>query len=344
VLEADVEVDRRDFRVAASLLVPPGERLALFGPSGAGKTTLLETIAGLIRPRAGRILLAGRLLTSTSPPVTAVPPWRRRVGLLRQHPAIFPHLSVRDNLRYAAARQPESAATEMAATLGVAHLLDAMPAALSGGEKHRVALGRALLARCDALLLDEPFSGLDVPLRRALTEAVLGFLARRQLPAILVSHELADAQAFASRLAVLDDGRVLQAGPPEEIVSRPASRRVAELAGYLSFVPAGQQAGADGAGFRRQLVAGIHPERVLPGAHPGRGLVLNGTVLASRPAGAGWEAKLAVPGGRVIGRLPERPGPPGTALRVTVLDPPLFGPDGRAVSEPAPAAAVGEPA
>jgi len=100
VLEVDVEVDRPEFTVRADLQIAPGERLALFGPSGAGKTTLLEVIAGLTRPRRAVITLAGKLLTSTEPPVIGLPPWRRGVGLLRQDPGLFPHLSVRDNLRY----------------------------------------------------------------------------------------------------------------------------------------------------------------------------------------------------------------------------------------------------
>ena len=110
MLEADVEVDRRDFTVRASLTVAPGERLALFGPSGAGKTTLLEVIAGLVAPRRARIVLAGRVLTSTDKPAAAVPPWRRKVGLLRQDPGLFPHLSVRDNLLYARPRRPGAGA------------------------------------------------------------------------------------------------------------------------------------------------------------------------------------------------------------------------------------------
>ena len=101
MLKADVEVDRREFTVRASITVAPGERLALFGPSGAGKTTLLETIAGLVQPAAGTIELAGRILTRTDAPKVAVPAWQRQVGLLRQDPGLFPHLSVRDNLSYA---------------------------------------------------------------------------------------------------------------------------------------------------------------------------------------------------------------------------------------------------
>ena len=101
MLNVDVEADRRDFTVRAALDVADGERVALFGPSGAGKTTVLEVIAGLVEPRSGRVELGGRTLTSTGSPRVAVPPWERRVGLLRQDPGLFPHLSVRANLTYA---------------------------------------------------------------------------------------------------------------------------------------------------------------------------------------------------------------------------------------------------
>jgi molybdate transport system ATP-binding protein len=381
VLSAAVEVDRRDFLVCAELAVAPGERLALFGPSGAGKTTILETIAGLVRPRRAQITLGGRVLTSTAPPRADVPPWRRRVGLLRQDPGLFPHLSVRANLAYgpgADSHGPELGA--LAARLGIEGLLDAMPARLSGGQQHRVALGRLLLARCDALLLDEPYAGLDASLRRGLTDLVRALVADRRVPSVLVAHELAEAQAFADRLAVLDQGVILQAGAPGEVVRHPASRRVAELVGYLGFVPvtgsgragpadvhvrpgrvaegraAGAAASADGtgtghgasqaagpagadgppsgpAGGPPGIVAGIHPERVVPGARPGRGLVLTGPLTAVRPSGAGWEAELTVAGQRIACRLPDRPEPDDGQLTVTALDPPLFGPGGTAVGQ-----------
>ena len=334
MLDVDVEVDRRDFTVRAELSVAPGERLALFGPSGAGKTTLLEAIAGLVRPHRARITLGGRVLTATEPPRQAVPPWRRRVGLLRQDPALFPHLSVRANLCYgpgAGASAAELAG--LAGVLGIAELLPVMPAALSGGQAHRVALGRLLLAHCDALLLDEPYTGLDASLRRTLTELVGRLVAERAVPAVLVAHELADAQAFADRLAVLDAGAVLQVGGPDEVVLRPASRRVAELVGYLSFVPAGSWAPAG-----RAALAGVHPDRVVPGADPASGLVLTGLVTAGRPAGAGWEADLLVGEVTVTGRLADRP-VPGGQLIVTVLDPPCFGEDGTALPGARPAGA-----
>jgi ABC-type sulfate/molybdate transport systems ATPase subunit len=322
VLHADVEVERRDFTVRAALSVAAGERLALFGPSGAGKTTLLEAIAGLVPLRRGRIELGGRVLTSSAPP-RALPPWQRRVGLLRQDPGLFPHLSVRDNLGYAPSADPRGAAlAELAGLLEIGGLLSAMPARLSGGQQHRVALGRLLLAHCDALLLDEPYSGLDAALRRTLTGLVVRLVDDREIPTIMVAHELPDAQAFASRLAVLDAGAVLQAGTPHEVVRWPASRRVAELVGYLSFVPV--QGAPDGA------TAGVHPDRVIAGAHPDRGIVLAGTMAGCRSSGAGWEADLRVAGELIICRLPHHPGAQGGPLVVTAVQPPSFGPDGTA--------------
>lgn len=345
MLEVDAEVDRRDFAVAASFQVAPGERLALFGPSGAGKTTTLEAIAGLVPPRRGRIALAGRVLTQTWPPRRAVPPWRRGIGLLRQDPALFPHLTVRQNLEYGTGRAQghSSAATRgLAAELGLAGLLDDRPATLSGGQAHRVALGRLLLAQCQALLLDEPYTGLDPGLRRALTALVRELAAARAVPAVLVAHELAEAQAFADRLAVLDGGRIIQDGPPAEVVLRPATRRVAELVGYRGFVPVAVPAGqaltgetvtaAAGAGTR--TVAGVHPERVIPGADPRRGLVLSGPVTACRPAGAGWEAEIEAGGEIVACRLPEPPA--AGRCEITVLGPPLFAADGTLLPEPVP--------
>jgi molybdate transport system ATP-binding protein len=326
VLDADVEVDRRDFTVRAAVQVAAGERVALFGPSGAGKTTLLEVVAGLVTARRGRVVLGGRVLTSTSPPVQAVPPWLRRVGLLRQDPGLFPHLSVRGNLSYARTARKKGPIVpsgeelaDVAATLGLAGLLDIMPARLSGGQQHRVALGRLLLANCDALLLDEPYTGLDASLRRSLTELVVSLVAARNVPAVLVAHELADAQAFADRLAVIDRGELLQIGPPDQVVLRPASRRVAELVGYQGFVSQGQNG-----------VAGVHPERTVAGAHGDRGVVLSGSIVACRPAGAGWEADLRVGDTVITCRLPDRPAPTGGELVVTALDPPVFGPDGQA--------------
>jgi molybdate transport system ATP-binding protein len=349
VLNVDVAADRRDFTVRAAFDVADGERVALFGPSGAGKTTVLEVIAGLVEPRSARIELSGRTLTSTGAPRVAVPPWERRVGLLRQDPGLFPHLSVRANLTYArSARTGRSGVelTEIASALGLDGLLTAMPARLSGGQRHRVALGRLLLAHCDALLLDEPFASLDAALRRSLTALVKELSSERSVPSVLVTHQLSDAQAFAGRLLVMDAGVILQAGAPDEVVLRPASRRVAELVGYLGFVPVGAAARASGANPGASartaapgVVAGVHPDRVLPGEDPARGLVVTAAVIAARPSGAGWEADLLVGDAPFTCRLPSRL--EGTRASVTLLDPPCFGPDGALLAPDTPASISG---
>lgn len=334
MLEADAEVDRRDFTVRARLQVAPAERLALFGPSGAGKTTLLEVIAGLVEPRRARISLNGRVLTATRRPPIAVPPWQRKVGLLRQDPGLFPHLSVRDNLLYSRSGADEAELTELAGQLGIGSLLTAMPARLSGGQAHRVALGRLLMSHCDALLLDEPYTGLDASLRRGMTELVVTLVGERRVPAVLVAHELAEAQAFADRLAVLDHGEILQTGLPGDVVRRPASRRVAELVGYTAFVPpsagTGRVAGRNAAG----TVAGIHPDRVVLGVQPERGLALSGVVTACRPSGALWEVAVRVAREVVTGRLGDAAAV-GSDVTLTAIDPPVFLADGSAVRDPA---------
>jgi ABC-type sugar transport system ATPase subunit len=209
-----------------------------------------------------------------------------------------------------------------------------------------VALGRLLLARCDALLLDEPFASLDAALRRSLTALVKDLSSQRTVPSVLVTHQLSDAQAFADRLLVMDAGAIVQAGAPDQVVLRPASRRVAELVGYLGFVPVDDAAGAarapganadvavsvpgvagqSGAAGAAGVVAGVHPDRVLPGADPARGLVVTGSVTAARPSGAGWEADLLVGDAPFTCRLPSRLD--GAQVSVTLLDPPYFGPDG----------------
>ena len=325
MLVADAEVDRRDFTVRAALSVAPGERLALFGPSGAGKTTILEMIAGLVQPRRALILLKERVLTSTDKPVAVIPPWQRRVGLLRQDPGLFPHLSVRANLLYGRSGSDSAAAaelTELAALLGIEELLSSMPARLSGGQLHRVALGRLLLSHCDALLLDEPYTGLDASLRRTLTDLVVSLVAQRGVPSILVAHELAEAQAFADRLAVLDKGEVLQTGAPGDVVLSPATQRVAELVGYTSFLPLPAAPGMpDG------LVAAIHPDRVIPGRHPELGIFVPGVVTSCRPAGALWEAKVRSGEAIVTAHLPSAIAV-GQRIEVTAADPPLFRHDG----------------
>ena len=238
-------------------------------------------------------MLGGRVLTSTAPPRAAVPPWQRRVGLLRQDPGLFPHLSVRANLGYGPRRprpRPGRAWPSSPGCSASASCCAAMPARLSGGQAHRVALGRLLLAHCDALLLDEPYTGLDASLRRALTDLVVALVTARDVPAVLVAHELAEAQAFADRLAVLDRGRVLQAGAPDEVVLRPADP-AGRRAGRLPRLRAGC---GSAAGCRAGRWPGFIRSGPSPGRYPDRGAGAGRRRSPPcRPAGAGWEADAA---------------------------------------------------
>lgn len=343
MLDVEISVRRRALQVEAAFGVAPGERLALFGPSGAGKTTILEVVAGLLRPDRGHVVLGGRTLTREGEGARGlVDPWARRVGLLRQHPGLFPHLSVRENIAYSrAAATAGPQLDRIAERLEIAHLLRERPRALSGGQAHRVALARLLLAGDDVLLLDEPYTGLDGRLRRVLTDVVREESASRRVPSILVAHELTEAQAFADRMAVLDEGRIAQVGTPVEVVRRPCSRRVAELVGYLGFVPGEAVAAAGAADRLAGWHVGVHPDRCRAGAAPDEGVVLRGMVTGSRPAGAVFEVDVAVAAGAgeattLTCRSTADPPPAGSPWELTVLDPPWFRADGRLATAPQP--------
>jgi len=220
------------FALDAAFAAPQRGVTALFGPSGCGKTTILAAVAGLLRPRSGRVALDGAVLLDTAAGIS-LPPERRRCSVVFQDARLFPHLSVATNLRYGMRRAPRDAEgpgfEEVVALLGIGHLLARRPAGLSGGERQRVALGRALLARPRLLLMDEPLAALDAARR---TE-VLPFLARlrdaARLPILYVTHALDEVDALADHLVLLEAGRVLAAGPVAEIAARTdlplASRR-----------------------------------------------------------------------------------------------------------------------
>jgi molybdate transport system ATP-binding protein len=216
----------------AELACRPGELLALVGPSGAGKTTILRAIAGLIRPRAGRVACNGEVWFDAEAGMF-VPPQRRRVGLVFQDYALFPHLSALANVTAALGHvERDARAARARALLDLVHLgglEDRKPDALSGGQRQRVALARALAREPKALLLDEPFAAVDQVTRRKLQRELA--LLRREIaaPTILVTHDLAEAAALADRMSVLHHGKTLQHGTPDEIANRPASPLVARL-------------------------------------------------------------------------------------------------------------------
>jgi molybdate transport system ATP-binding protein len=194
---------------------------ALFGRSGSGKSTIIHLIAGLARPDRGSIVLDGRPLVDTEAHIF-VPSYRRRVGLVYQDAQLLPHLSVRQNLLYGRWFAPRSertiAFTPVVETLGIGHLLGRKPALLSGGEKQRVAIGRALLASPKILLMDEPLASLDAERKAEILPLIERLRDEFRLPVVYVSHTVEEVARLASRVVVLDNGRLVAAGPVEGVL------------------------------------------------------------------------------------------------------------------------------
>jgi molybdate transport system ATP-binding protein len=247
-LSFEAALELEGFHLEAAFEVRPGETLALVGPSGAGKSLCLALVAGLARPDRGRISCGSAVWCDTARGRHAAPE-ERRVGLVFQDFALFPHLSVGDNVRYgplARGRSRREAATAAAHWLGRLGLggLEGRPVAeMSGGQRQRVALARALAAEPQVLLLDEPFGSLDVTTRGAVRSELRSFLAEFGLPTVLVTHDAVDALVFGRRIAVLEAGRLSQLGLREELLAQPRTPFVAELAGlnlYRAELAAGR--------------------------------------------------------------------------------------------------------
>jgi iron(III) transport system ATP-binding protein len=276
----------------AHLSVPTGALVAVLGPSGCGKTTLLRCIAGLERLDAGEIRVAGTVVAG---PRTHVPAHRRQVALVPQEGALFPHLSVAENIAYGLGRTARRSGRvdEVLQLIGLESYHRRMPHQLSGGQQQRVALGRALAPRPRLILLDEPFSALDAGLRADLRQDVRDALRADGATAVLVTHDQGEALSLADHLAVMRDGIVVQAGPPADVYAAPADFWVARfvgdamlLAGTVRDGRAHTVAGeapllndAGGGGDRRVTVL-LRPEqlRLTPGGQPGPGQI-TGRVL-----------------------------------------------------------------
>jgi iron(III) transport system ATP-binding protein len=215
-----------------AVTVAPGELVALLGPSGSGKTTLLRVIAGLEVPDDGTVAIDGRVVTA---PGEWVEPEQRRVGMVFQDGALFPHLTVEANVAFG-----EPAPGRVASCLDLVGLADrarAYPHELSGGERQRVALARALAPEPDVILLDEPFASLDAALRTTLREEVASILREAGASALLVTHDQQEAMSLADAVVVMRDGAVVQAGTPEDLYDHPTSRWAAEFLGDAEVVP-----------------------------------------------------------------------------------------------------------
>lgn len=215
-------------RLDIALEVTAGETLAVLGPNGAGKSTLLSVVAGLQRSEEARVTLHGRELGG-------LPPHRRGMALLAQDPLLFPHLSAADNVAFGPRSQgvrrsdAHHRALELLTQVGVADLAKRRPHQLSGGQAQRVAIARALATDPDVLLLDEPMAALDVDVTPALRQTLRTVLADRTT--LLVTHDVLDALLLADRVVVLEEGRIVESGPTQDVLSRPRSAFAARLAG-----------------------------------------------------------------------------------------------------------------
>jgi len=298
-------VDKRYGDVVAldglDLAAGDGELLVLLGPSGSGKTTALRLLAGLEVPDAGTVEVGGR-------DVTGVPPHRRDVAMVFQDYALFPHLTVGQNLRFGLRlrRTPredaDRAVTEAAGRLGVGGLLDRYPDQLSGGQQQRVALARALLRRPSAFLLDEPLSNLDAQLRASTRELVVELHRDVGATTVVVTHDQLDAMTMADRVVVLADGRLQQVGPPQEVYDRPATAFVAAFVGSpaMNLLPGGGLLGGEPGSL-----VGVRPEDLQPDAAG----PLSGTVELVEALGSETVVRVRAADQVLRVRLPPRSGP-----------------------------------
>ncbi len=221
-----------------SLDIEPGEIVCLLGPSGCGKTTLLRLTAGLERPTGGRILINDREVAG---PEIHVPPERRGVGLMFQDFALFPHLTLLENAAFGLKDMAREDARKIAQSalerVGLAKYADEYPHILSGGEQQRVALARAISPRPGVLMMDEPFSGLDMQLRDEMREETLAILKETRATCILVTHSCEEAMRMSNRIALMREGRLLQTGTAEEIYHAPADINAARMFSDINEVP-----------------------------------------------------------------------------------------------------------
>lgn len=236
-LQVRVEYVRGAFHARFDGLLPARGITALLGPSGGGKSTILRMIAGLERPGAGRIAYGDTLWYDGAQRVH-IPPQQRRVGMLFQDYGLFAHLTVADNVGYGLPRRVRAArVARWLERLHLAPYAQRYPQQLSGGQRQRVALARALAPQPQVLLLDEPFSALDVTLRHRLRQELLDNVANLDCPVLLVTHDLDDARYLANQVGVLVDGKLLRWGATDDVLAEPGSRAVAEVLGWRNFLP-----------------------------------------------------------------------------------------------------------
>lgn len=334
MLHCNIAMSRRLFTIRATFEVEDGELFCLYGASASGKTSLLSALAGL-EPQANVTLQWDTEFADNAPIDQHTPSHRRRFAYVAQTPALFPHLTVRDNLAYGAPKRrwhPEI--EELAERFGLLPYLSARPSALSGGLKQRVNLARALASKPRLLLLDEPLSALDADSRRSLQDLILDTHRERHLTTILVTHQLQEAQRLSDKMAILADGRLLQYGAVDDVMRQPCSIHAAKLLGYTHFLQAIDFAdGAGGAQVAQASTAAgsrvwaIHPDRVLLGAYDTLGIIVKGHVTSVTPYHGQYRATVSLLHSReelemTLAASDRRQ--PGDTIVCTLLSPPLL--------------------
>lgn len=220
----NVEKELRDYLLSISLTVADGETLVIIGENGAGKSTLLNMTAGLLHPDRGSVTLSGRKLFDSAEGI-CLPPEERKTGYVLQNYALFPHMTVRENVAYGLLSRgvktgnANQRADAMLGKMGISSFADVFPTALSGGQRQRVALARALVTDPDILLLDEPLAALDVRTKNTMRGELRECIRAAGIPAVIVTHALKDALELGDRIAVIEDGKIVADGTPDEILT-----------------------------------------------------------------------------------------------------------------------------
>ena len=271
-MQAKLEIQHIDVRYGntqivhdLSFLLADGKIGCLLGPSGCGKTTVLRTIAGFERPTRGQVLIRGEVVSNQK---MHLPPEKRQIGMVFQDFALFPNMNVADNIRFGlkgwSKKQQQVRISELLAMIGMPTLLNAYPHQLSGGQQQRVALARAMAPKPSILLLDEPFSSMDVELREQLAREVRHILRQEGITAILVTHDQNEAFAMADEICVMHEGRIQQHDSAYNLYHRPINRFVADFIGEGVLVP-GMVVGGNTVNTELGNIHGLVPDGCKPG-------------------------------------------------------------------------------
>jgi len=276
----------------------------LFGASGSGKTTLLRCLAGLVKPDAGRVMVGDRIVLDTETGVN-VAVQQRHVGFVFQSLALFPHLTVAANIQYGLAHlrhvEQQSRTGAIAESFRIGDLLDRRPGQISGGERQRVALARSLVTDPSLLLLDEPLSALDYPTQSRIIADLRVWNAARRIPTLYVTHTQREVFALGERVLVLERGRIVADGTPQEVMQAPAQESIAQLAGFENILDATVVALRPEAGTMECRLRGSSTELEIPlsAAEPGAAIRLAiraGDILMATEQPRGLSARNVIPG------------------------------------------------